>query len=292
MEDRQLALEAEDGGRDHRGLRAHACVVEQVARGEVVEAVDDHVVALDDLHDVLGAEPDRVLLDVHVRVDLVDGDLRRVDLGHADTVVRVRDLALQVGEVDDVVVDDPQRSHAGRGEVEGRGRAESAGAEQQHLGVEQLHLPLEPDLGDEHVARVALALLGGERARDLDLVAAVLPERDPAPHRGDVLVAEQLLQRVGGERRAVARGAVEDHALGAIAHGALDARLQVPARDVDGARQVRFLELVLLAHVDDHRAVAVAVLAESMDLLGVHFLDLLLDLADDFRAACHSPYTA
>ena len=109
------------------------------------------------------------------------GDLRRVDLGHADAVVRVRDLALQVGQVDDVVVDDPQRSHAGRGEIEGGGRAESAGAEQQHLGVEQLHLPLEPDLGDEHVARVALALLGGQRARDLDLVAAVLPERDRRP---------------------------------------------------------------------------------------------------------------
>jgi hypothetical protein len=109
------------------------------------------------------------------------------------------------------------------------------------------------------VARVALALLGGERAGDLDVVAAVLPERDAAPHGGDVLVAEQLLHGVRGERRAVAGRAVEDHAAGAVGHEALDPGLQVAARHVDGARQVRFLELVLLAHVDDHGAVPAAV---------------------------------
>ena len=257
VEDRQLALEAEDRRRDDRGLEPHARVVQQVARREVVEAVDDHVVPLDDLHDVVGAEPDGVLLDLHVRVDLVDRDLGGVDLRHADAVVRVRDLALQVREVDHVVVDDPERADARGGEVERRRRAEPARAEQEHLGVEQLHLPLEPDLGDQQVARVALALLGGERARNVDVVAAVLPERDAAAHRRDVLVAEQLLKRVGGERRAAARGAVEDHALRAVvADGALDARLQMAARHVDGARQMRLLELVLLAHVDDHRAVS------------------------------------
>src|ERR1700745_4189864 len=50
------------------------------------------------------------------------------------------------------------------------GGPEPAGAEQQHLRVEQLRLALEPDLGDEQVARVALALLAGQRHRDLDVV--------------------------------------------------------------------------------------------------------------------------
>ena len=136
--------------------------------------------------------------------------------GVADAVGGVDDLALQVGEVDDVVVDDPERADARGGEVERGRRAEAARAEQQHLRVEQLLLALEADLRDEQVARVALALLGGERARDLDLVAAVLPQRDAAGHRLDVLVAEQLLQRVGGERGAVAGRAVEDHALRAV----------------------------------------------------------------------------
>ena len=69
-------------------------------------------------------------------------------------------LALQVREVDVVVVDDPERADAGRGQVERGRRAEPAGAEQQHLRVEQLLLALDADLGDQQVARVALALLG------------------------------------------------------------------------------------------------------------------------------------
>ena len=85
-------------------------------------------------------------------------------LGDADPVGRVDHLALEVGEVDDVVVDDPERADAGRGEVQRGRRAETAGAEQQDLGVEQLLLALDADLGDQQVARVALALLGGERA--------------------------------------------------------------------------------------------------------------------------------
>ena len=232
-----------------------------------------------------GVEPDLVLLHLHVRVDLVDRDLGRVDLGHSDAVVRVRHLALEVRQVDHVVVDEPERAHARGREVEGGGRAEAARPEQQHLRVEQLQLALEPDLGHEQVARVALALLGGERPRDLDLVAAVLPERDPAAHRRDVLVAEQVLHRLGGERRAVARRAVEDDAPVAVGDGGLDARLEVPARHVHGAGQVGLLELVLLADVDDHGAVAV--LGERVDVLRIDLLDLLLDLADEFCAGRH-----
>ena len=58
-----------------------------------------------------------------------------------------------------VVVDDAQRAHARRRQVQRGRRAEPAGAEQQHLGVEQLGLALEPDLRHQQVARVAVALL-------------------------------------------------------------------------------------------------------------------------------------
>ncbi len=133
-----------------------------------------------------------VLLDLDVRVELVDRLLGGVDLRHADAVGGVDHLALEVGDVDHVVVDDAERADAGRGEVERGRRAEAAGAEQQHLGVEQLELALDADLREQDVARVALALLGGERARDLDVEAAVLPQRDAAGHRLDVLVAELL----------------------------------------------------------------------------------------------------
>ena len=58
------------------------------------------------------------------------------------------------------VVDDAERSDARRREVErGRG-SEPAGPDQQDPGLEQLLLPGQPDLRDQKVARVALALLG------------------------------------------------------------------------------------------------------------------------------------
>ena len=98
-------------------------------------------------------------------------------------------LALEVGEVDDVVVDDAQGAHAGRGEIEGGRRAEAAGAQKKNLGVEQLLLAVGADLGDQEVAGVAVALLSRERAGDVDLVAAVLPKSDAAGHRLDLLVA-------------------------------------------------------------------------------------------------------
>ena len=179
-----------------------------------------------------------------------------VDLRHADAARRVDDLALEVRDVDDVVVDDPERADAGGGEVERGRRAEPAGAEQQDLRVEQLLLALGADLGQQQVAAVALALLGRERARDLDVVAAVLPERDAAGHRLDLREAEVVDQHARGERRAVAGLAVEDHALRAVADDAVDPRLEVAARDVRGAGELALLELLGLADVDDRHALA------------------------------------
>src|SRR3954447_3892760 len=299
LEDAKLPLEAEDRGRHDRDLEAHRRVVEQVARGEVVDAVDDDVPALDDLHDVRGVEARLVLDDLHVGVQRLDLLLGRVDLRHADAVGGVDHLARQCRDVDEVVVEDAERADAGGGEVERGRRAEAAGAEQQYLRVEQLLLPLDADLREQKVARVALALLGGEGARDLDLVAAVLPQRDAAGHRLDVLVAELLPERVGGQRGAVARGAVQDDALRAVRDRALDAGLEVAARHVLGAGQMTDRVLLGLAHVDDRdphqRRVAVLVAVavagaircrdELVDLGGVDLLDLLLDAAGVLRSA-------
>ncbi len=159
---------------------------------------------------LLASRRDGVLDDIHIRVEPVNRLLGGVHLGGADALGGVDHLALQVRQVHVVVVDDPERPHAGRGKIEGGRRAEPTGAEQEHLRVEQLLLAIGPDLGDQQVARVALALLGGERARDIDLVAAVLPQRDAAGHGLDMLVAEVLFESAGGIGRAVARGAVED----------------------------------------------------------------------------------
>ena len=213
LEDRELAVEAEDRGGDDRDVQPDRGVVEQKPRREVVETVDDDVVALDDLHDVGGVEPDGVLDDVDVRVDRGDRLLGGVDLGDADPVRRMDHLALQVREIDLVVVDDADRADPGGGQVERGGRTEPPGPQQEYLGVQQLLLALGTHLGEEQVARVPLTLLGAQRPRNRDLVAAVLPQRVAAGHRLDVLVAEVLDQGTSRPGGAVSGLAVEDNVL-------------------------------------------------------------------------------
>ena len=123
LEDRELALEAEDRGVHDRDAVAQARVVEEVARGEVVGAVDDHVDALEQPVDVLGRQA--LAVGRRRRTSGLSSSmrcLRRLRLGHADRGHRVQHLALQVRLVDDVGVDDRDRADAGRGEVEA-GRA-------------------------------------------------------------------------------------------------------------------------------------------------------------------------
>ena len=81
----------------------------------------------------------------------------------AQALGRVDDLALEVRIVDDVVVDDAERADACRGEIERRGRAEAAGADQEDARVEQAQLALLADLRDEEVAGVAAPLRLVER---------------------------------------------------------------------------------------------------------------------------------
>ena len=75
------------------------------------------------------------------------------------------DLALQVGELDPVVVDHAERADARGGEVEQERRAEAAGADQQDLGLEQARLADAADLRQHDVPGVAQHLLLGEGRR-------------------------------------------------------------------------------------------------------------------------------
>ncbi len=103
-----------------------------------------------------------MLDDVGVLVEALEHDLGGVDLELADGGLGVDDLALQVGLVDDVEVDEADGADAGCGEVEGHRRAEAAGADAEHLGGLELLLAFHADLGEDEVAGVAGDLLVGE----------------------------------------------------------------------------------------------------------------------------------
>ena len=71
-------------------------------------------------------------------------------------------LALQIGEVNNIEIDNAERSDAGRSQIERQRRAQTAGADAQHLGLLQLELPLHADFGHDEVPRVAQDLVVAE----------------------------------------------------------------------------------------------------------------------------------
>jgi len=96
----------------------------------------------------------------------------------------------------------------------------------------------------------------------------------------DVRVPE-LRQRLRGECRAGADGAVEEDRLRLVRRNPLDAALQVAARHVNGARKMPLLPLVDLAHVHPEGAV------ERLGAGGVKLRDLGLCLREQVAVCSH-----
>src|SRR5581483_8001997 len=141
-------------------------------------------------------------------------------------------------------------------------------------------------LGEQGVAGVAVALLGRHPLGDDDREARLLPGGDAALHRGDVLEPVLSEQRVGGDRRAVADVAVEEHALVAAAGELGDAlaeliRVRLDPGIAGGRVLVAFdpdlLAVDRIAGVDQQRSAGGNLPA---GLLGRHLLDASLDVLE------------
>ena len=130
-----------------------------MAGGEVVAAVEHHVGVGDERVEQRRIGPLLQRDDAHLGVDLAHALGRRLDLRPADARHAVRDLALQVGQVDRVVIDQRDAPDAGRAEVERHRRAEPAGADDQRMPVEQPLLALDADLVEQDVPRIAQQLV-------------------------------------------------------------------------------------------------------------------------------------
>src|SRR5439155_2827592 len=285
MEDGGLSLELPDRAIDERLVEHDGRVVGEVARREVVAAVHDDVERLEDAERVLGREPLAELDYLDVRVERLERHAGGLGLRHPDAVVRVENLTLQVREVDHVHVDEADRPHARGGEVEGRRRAETAGADAEHLGVEELRLARLAHFGKQEVAAVADLLLGGELPVRGHGQTLVLPGREPTAHRRHLRVAE-LLEDAPGEQGARTAGAVGDDRGALVRYRLLDAHLEQPPRQRDRLRHVALAELLLLAHVEQHRTRAAVELA--LHLLRRDLWDELPGLLHDLLVAlCH-----
>ena len=72
------------------------------------------------------------------------------------------DLALQVGEVDNVVVDDADGTDPGGGQIEQQRRAEAAGTDHQDLRAEKARLAFAADFLQQDVTGITLNLFFAE----------------------------------------------------------------------------------------------------------------------------------
>src|SRR5690606_37605872 len=98
-------LEAQDRTVDVRDAEHHARVVDEITRREVVGAVNDDIVLAQDLERVLARETYIVCDDACVRIERTQPFRRDLDLAPADIARVVEDLALEIAQVDDVVID-------------------------------------------------------------------------------------------------------------------------------------------------------------------------------------------
>jgi hypothetical protein len=108
---------------------------------------------------VRGFEPLLHRDDLHAGIQGRERGLGGLDLGRTDAAGAVEDLALQVGEVYFVRVDERELADAARGQVERRGAAQAARADDERVRIAQPLLPLDPDFGEQDVAAVAEELL-------------------------------------------------------------------------------------------------------------------------------------
>ena len=118
-----------------------------------------------------------------------------------------------------------------------------------HAEAVALDLALGADLGQQQVPLVAVALLGAELRRRLQVASLVLPTPEAAGHRRRAGVAE-LLHRLDRERGAHTAGAVDDDRGVLVGELVLDLGLEVAARDVDRAGDRALLVLVGFADVE------------------------------------------
>jgi hypothetical protein len=94
---------------------------------------------------------------VNIKTFMPTATRRRPDIGRG-----VNDLALQIRQRHDIVIDNAERADAGGGEIKQNRRAEAAGANDQHARGFELGLAGAADLAQHNVARIAFEFFGVE----------------------------------------------------------------------------------------------------------------------------------
>jgi len=151
----QLTFKPKHRGGDQRPSGQHTRIGNQEAGRKIIRSVANDVVSGNQLSHVGHVQADGMRHNIDQRVDLARCCGRRIDFGHAESGCGVCDLALKVGKLDHVVIDNADGSHAGRSKVERQRAAEAPCADQQNSGRAQPCLACSAHFGKQNMARIA-----------------------------------------------------------------------------------------------------------------------------------------
>jgi len=117
-ENGELTFKLKDGPVNERFLQEESGIVGGEAGGKVVGTVEEGVVGLDEFEAVAGFESTAMKNDFDMRIDLAEAGPGAFEFGLADETGVVKNLAVEIGKINDVGIDEPDFSHPGGGEVE------------------------------------------------------------------------------------------------------------------------------------------------------------------------------
>src|SRR4029077_12728712 len=150
-----LAFEPENRSINVGLAGEYAGVIHQKTRRKVVCSVNDDVEVRKDLERVLARQFRVKSLYVDKRIDGRDFLFRRLQLGTANIAGEVDHLALQVGKIHHVKVDQPDRPHPGGREIQRQRRSQTARPDAQHARRLQFLLALHAHFRHDAVPWIA-----------------------------------------------------------------------------------------------------------------------------------------
>ena len=158
----ELPLEADNACMGERLLRHHASVIDQELRREIVGAVDNKIVILDEVEDVVAGDEGMVSNDLYIGVHRFHRLFRGLHFGLAHIGRSMDNLTLQIRKVHHVGVGNSDGAYTCCGKVHGDRSPETTCTNHENLRVQKLLLALRAHLFQDDVAGIALQLFVGK----------------------------------------------------------------------------------------------------------------------------------
>lgn len=157
--DGDLAFKLVNGTVDEGLLEKVSGVVCGEAGGKVIGAIEEGIVIGEEVDGIVWLEAARVKGDFNVRVDFEEACFGAFEFGGADRAVLVKDLAVEVGVVNVVWIDEANVANSCGSKVKESGRAEPTSADAKDGGCFESLLASDPDFWEHGLAQVAVLFI-------------------------------------------------------------------------------------------------------------------------------------